>query len=93
MTAQGAAAAEPAYIVGDFVWALRGVNGTIRDLARIESAHPLRMADGLRWLVKLRRPSGWTSGADHRHVEAKLTPDELIKARRLQLIPRIGSVV
>ncbi len=88
-----AAAAEPRYIVGDFVWALRGVNGTVRDLARIESAHPLRMVDGLRWLVKVRRPSGWPSVAVHLHVEGKLTPDDLIKARRLALIPRIGSVV
>jgi hypothetical protein len=79
------------YGSGDYVWATSVPGSVLRHLAVVESAHSIRSAAGARWLVRLRRPSGWTSGARHMFVERRLTGDELAHNRRLELIPPFGE--
>lgn len=79
------------YQPGDYVWANNIAGGTVRHLAVIESAHSIRTSAGTQWLVKLRRPSGWTSGARHMFIERRLTGDELAHNRKLELIPPFGE--
>lgn len=79
------------YSPGDYVWANNAPGGTVRHLAVIESAHSIRAQAGTQWLVRLRRPSGWTSGARHMFIERRLTGDELANHRRLELIPPFGE--
>jgi hypothetical protein len=92
LVGEGPCASVRTYQVGDFVW----VNGAHdqsgrRWLGHIESRHSVRSPVGRRWLVKVRRPSGWTSGAVHMYIERKLTPDEFAEHRRLGLIPQPGE--
>lgn len=79
------------YQPGDYVWANSSPGGTVRHLAVIESAHSIKSHAGVQWYVRLRRPSGWTSGARHMFIERRLTGDELAHNRRLELIPPFGE--
>jgi hypothetical protein len=80
------------YQVGDFVWANGAHDQSGRRwLGHIESRHSVRSAVGRRWLVKVRRPSGWTSGAVHMYIARKLTADEFAHNRQLGLIPPAGE--
>lgn len=80
------------YRVGDFVWANGAHDQSGRRwLAHIESRHSVRSAVGRRWLVKVRRPSGWTSGAVHMYIARRLTPAEFNEHRRVGLIPPEGE--
>jgi hypothetical protein len=85
------AAGTAAYKPGDYVWANDTAGGSVRHLAVIDSAHSIRSHAGVRWLVRLRRVSGWTSGSRHLFIERALTPDEVALQRRLGLVPPAGE--
>lgn len=87
-----AAASDPTYRIGDYVWARNTLEASAkRWLAHIESAHSVRSASGRRWLVRVRRLQFWSSGAVHMYIDGKLSAEELLRNRRLGLIPPAGE--
>ena len=83
---------EPQYEVGGFVWANAALqSGGLQWLAHVEGQHPIRTFTGVRWLVRIRNKSGWTSAARHMYVQRKLTAVEFVTARAQGLIPPAGE--
>jgi len=83
---------QPTYQVGDFVWANASLqSGGLAWLARVESAHSIRAFNGVRWYVRVRKASGWTSDARHLYVQRKLPLAEYAEACTKGLIPPAGA--
>jgi hypothetical protein len=84
-------AAAPRYSLGEFVYTKPGRGEGAPRLSRIESAHPLQSNDGQIWLVRERMRTGWASAPLHRHIDRRLTDEEVRHCRRLGLIPAEGE--